>query len=473
MNNESGRIAPDYHIIPIDQVQVGDRARSEVGDLRELVDSIREHDLLHPIVLTRDNVLLAGYRRLSACKRLEWTHIYVRYLDECDSVTAREIELEENLARLDLSWPDEDRLRAEIDRLKRAKYGSHVAGMDGRGHHVEGPDGGWDSSDTAEALGVSQPTITTSIARVEAMELVPSIGDAPTRRAADREIDRFCQEIETELNIRQRNRARLPDMSESVMFGDCTTLMGTMSQECVDLIVTDPPYGIDVSGGTEGSGHRNPAEYDDDPVAVMATLRTAFREMRRLLRHSGHAYIFVGSKPVDQVVIIDLLAQSGFDVDPIPLIWHKNSHTTVDWDYRYAPCYESILFCSNRQRRLTGKRENIFRIDNDPDRIHTAQKPIALLRLLIEQSSAVGEVVFDPFMGSGSTLVAAIESGRRYIGMECGKATFDAARLRIARAVEAQTALGSGSRGGDKQEAIGAEGSEQEVPEGVIQSTTS
>lgn len=436
MNESSGRIAPDYHIIPIADVVVGERFRTELGDIYDLVDSIREHDLLHPIVCDRNNLLLSGFRRLTACKKLEWTHIYVRYIDECDTTTAREIELEENLARANLSWPDEDRLRTEIDRLKREKYGSHVAGMDGRGAHVDGPEGGWDSSDTARSLGVSQPTISTSIRRVEAMELLPNLEDAPTRRAADREIDRLVSEIETELNIRARNRARLPDMSEAVIFGDCIQLMSSMSQECVDLIVTDPPYGINVSGETANSGHRNPAEYDDDPVAVMAMLRSAFREMRRLLRGNGHAYIFCSSWPEEQVPIINMLAQAGFEVDPIPLIWVKNSHTTVDWDFRYAPNYESILFCTNRQRRLSEKRDAVFVVDNDPDRIHTAQKPLPLLKRLILQSSAEGEVVFDPFMGSGSTIVAAIAMKRRYLGIEVGRATFDAAKLRIAQELD-------------------------------------
>ncbi len=436
--SERGRIAPDYHIVPIDSITVGERFRTDPGDLYDLIDSIREHDLLHPLIVDRNNLLLAGFRRLSACRKLEWEHIYVRYLDECDPITAREVELEENLARENLNWQDEDRLRVEIDRLKREKYGSHVAGMDGRGDHVDGPAGGWDTVDTARALGVSQATISTSMQRVEAMELVPSIADAPTRRAADREIDRLVQEIETELNIRARNRARLPDMSEALMLGDCVQIMSSMSQECVDVIVTDPPYGIDVSGETANSGHRNPAEYDDDPVAVMGLLRSAFREMRRVLKYSGHAYVFCTSKTVDQAIVMEMLAQVGFDVEPIPLVWVKNTHTTVDWDYRYAPTYESILFCSNRQRQLATKRENIFIFDNDPDRIHSAQKPVALLSEFIRQSSAQGEVVFDPFMGSGSTIIAAICLGRRYLGIELGRATYDAAKLRIIHELEAR-----------------------------------
>ena len=76
--------APDYHVLPIDDVVIGERFRTDIEEssLHDLMDSIREHDLLHPIVLKRDNTLLAGFRRLTACQRIGWSDIYVRYIDE-------------------------------------------------------------------------------------------------------------------------------------------------------------------------------------------------------------------------------------------------------------------------------------------------------------------------------------------------------------------------------------------------------
>lgn len=420
-----------YHSLPIEDIKIGDRFRAGVGDLRDLKESILTHGLFHAIVIDREFNLLAGCRRLTACRELGHVSIYCRYIDEVDPLTAREIELEENLARENLSWQDEDRLRVEIDKLKRLKYGSSPSGP---GSDLSK---GWDQTDTARSLGVDKTTISRSVARVEAMAYVPSMELAPTRKAADRELDRFIQEIETELNLRIRGREALA-LSENLFLGDCIISMSTLSNESVDLIVTDPPYGVGIDGSTSNSGHRTPAEYEDDPVSVLAMLRTAFKEMRRVLKANGHAYIFATSVPSDQVRIINLLSESGFDVEPIPLIWIKDSHTTVDWDYRYAPSYESILFCSNRQKRLAAKRSDIFTFNNDPDRVHTAQKPVLLLRTFIEMSSAEGEVVFDPFMGSGSTIIASIRSLRRYIGMEHNKSIFGAAQVRIMNELESR-----------------------------------
>ena len=427
----------EYHVLPIDEIVIGERFRSGTGDLTDLKDSIETHGLLHPIVITRDKLLLAGFRRLTATRELGSTTIACRFFDECDDVTAREIELEENLARENLTWLDEDRLRAEIDKLKRAKYGSHYAGMGGQGN--TGTSDGWDSKDTAESLGVSESTISRSVARMEAMEFVPSMADAPTRRAADRELDRFIQEIETELNMRRR-KTEARALDEHILLGDCTALLSRMPNDSVDCIITDPPYGVDIKATTHDGGHRTPSGYEDDPVAIQALLRTAFKEMRRVLKHSGHAYIFCSSQPRDQITFIQLLENSGFDVDPIPLIWKKDSHSTVDWDYRFAPSYESILFCSNRQRRLADKTENVFDYPNDPDRIHTAQKPVALLSKFIELSTGPSEVVLDPFMGSGSTCIAAIRTGRKYIGMEVLQKMHDAAKIRIMNEVSARSA---------------------------------
>ena len=427
-----------FHSIEVDKIVIGERFRTDLGGkFNDLVESIREHGLFHPIVLTRDNVLLAGFRRVQSHKQLNLPIISCQFFDEIDELTSREIELEENYARADLDWLDEDRLRYEINELKRKKYGDHYAGMGGQGN--TGDTSGWDYQDTAQALGVSATTVGRSVARIEALQYLPELAEAPTRKAADREIDRLCQEIETELNLRRRNR-EAQVLTEFLQLGDCVNLLASLATDSIDCIVTDPPYGVDIKTSTHDGGHRTPAEYDDDPVSIHAMLRSAFKEMKRALKPSGHCYIFCSSRPEDQIRIIGLLFEAGFDIEPIPLVWCKDTHTTVDWDYRYAPSYESILFCSNRQRRLDHKRENVFVFSNVDTTLHTAQKPIALLSEFVAMSTSVGEVILDPFMGSGSTVIAAIRCDRRYIGMEHNESIYNAAKLRIMNELESRRA---------------------------------
>ena len=423
---EGGR--PMWHSLPITDIRVGERFREELGEIEKLKESIATYGLFHPVVIDRNFSLLAGFRRLSACRALNHTTIYCRFIDEVDELTAREIELEENLARKNLTWLEETRLRAEIDKLKKLKYGAADAGR----YSAEG--GGWSMRDTAVALNVDVSTVSRAVARMEAITWVPTIAEAQSAKAADREIDRLAQEIETELNLRRR-KAEAAALTTDLHHGDCLEVLRTLKAGSVDCIITDPPYGLDLDIITD-SNHRTHTEYIDTPEVIAALLKDAFKEMHRVLRDVGHTYVFSSSNPKHQVLAITLLEQAGFIVEPIPLIWVKDSHSTVDWDKRFAHSYESILFCSNRSRNLDHKRINVFTYNNDPNRVHTAQKPIALLTELIGMSTAVGELVLDPFMGSGSTCVAAARTGRRFVGIEIGKAIFDAAKLRVMNEVQ-------------------------------------
>src|ERR1700675_3225506 len=94
----------------IDQIQVGFRYRRDLGDVRALADSIAEVGLLHPVVVTAEGRLIAGQRRLEACRSLGWTDVAVTVVDLYQAARG---EAHENLVRKDL-------LPSEIVALKRA-----------------------------------------------------------------------------------------------------------------------------------------------------------------------------------------------------------------------------------------------------------------------------------------------------------------------------------------------------------------
>lgn len=425
---ERGESRPMLHSIPIEDIIVDERFRKDIGDLTDLSASIRSHGLFHPVVIDRNFHLLAGERRLVACKGLGWSGIYVRFLDEVDDLTRREIELEENLHRKAMAWVEEDLLRAEIDRIKRAKYGSAV----GSNQHATDP--GWTQAQTAVALDLDQSQVSRSLRRVAAIELLPELANETSRNVADKKIERLISDLETREALLTRAETGT-DLSSRFLLGDCATLLAQMPDASVDLIITDPPYGVDYDS-IGGSAHRTISEYEDSPEAVLAMLRTVATEMRRVLKPSGHAYFFFGIKLWYQTFL--LYERAGFEADPIPLVWIKNRWGTVNWDVRYAPQWEPIIFATNGQRKLAKARANVFIADSPAGkgRIHSAQKPVSLLCELIEQSSAPGETVLDPFAGSGSTLVAAHKLGRNYIGMERSEGVYNATKLRLLKFIE-------------------------------------
>jgi len=96
------RLAADIARVTIAKITVGVRRRQKLGNLRSLAKSIEEHGLLHPILLRHDTELVAGHRRLEACKQLGWTTIPARHVDGMTDEELRAVELEENTERLAL-----------------------------------------------------------------------------------------------------------------------------------------------------------------------------------------------------------------------------------------------------------------------------------------------------------------------------------------------------------------------------------
>src|SRR5208337_2967526 len=118
----------NFHEVLVHEITIGDRFRKDYGNLEALKASITHYTtdtfsgLLEPIILDRENNLLAGGRRLRAFTELNRPRIPAQYLDEIDAIQAREIELEENVQRKDLDWAEQCELIAEIDALKKIKY---------------------------------------------------------------------------------------------------------------------------------------------------------------------------------------------------------------------------------------------------------------------------------------------------------------------------------------------------------------
>ncbi len=104
--------------IQVDEIRIRKRIRKDPGDLRPLMESMRKHGILNPIVITTQNVLVAGYRRLEAAKRLGWQSVPVQVIDANDALTLLEIEIEENAARKDFSSDEMADAFTRMDKLK-------------------------------------------------------------------------------------------------------------------------------------------------------------------------------------------------------------------------------------------------------------------------------------------------------------------------------------------------------------------
>jgi len=201
----------------ISEIIVGERRREDLGDIEALAKSIRQYGLLHPIVVDDKKRLVAGERRLEACKQLGWEEISVTFLGELTEEQLCEIELEENIRRKDLSEYELSKSMVELAELKKETMATPAIVLGTRGSDegfYEGRKnpGGRPPKDRipekaiAEAVGVPLQTLRDAKAHVEAVEEFPELASVPKTHAI--EIARQLKSVPEPLREEKRRQIK-------------------------------------------------------------------------------------------------------------------------------------------------------------------------------------------------------------------------------------------------------------------------
>jgi site-specific DNA-methyltransferase (adenine-specific) len=152
------------------------------------------------------------------------------------------------------------------------------------------------------------------------------------------------------------------------------------------------------------------------------------REAYRLLKNDRHLYVFCNDHCIGPFRAA--LLEAGF-TPKRTLVWVKDQHTGGDLSGDYANRTEFILYAQKGRRALEGRRgDNVLEFPRVLRRQHPTEKPVGLMRYLIGKSTTPGELVLDPFAGSGTVCQAAKELGRRYLGVELVAGYVEVARGR-------------------------------------------
>ena len=217
---------------------------------------------------------------------------------------------------------------------------------------------------------------------------------------------------------------------------DAVTWLRSLPAASVDLVVTDPPYESlekhRAIGTTTRLKHSKSSSNDWFEIFGNERFEELFAEVYRVLKKDRHFYLFCDAETM--FVAKPLAEAAGFKFWK-PLVWDK---VTIGMGYHYRARYEFVLFFEKGKRRLhdlgvadilTAKRIRSG---------YPTEKPVDVAATLIRQSTSPGELVIDPFTGSGSTGVAAVTLGRNFAGTDiCLEArTVAVERLRGAGASE-------------------------------------
>jgi len=357
---------------------------------------------------------------LKAHQLLGLEEIEVKFLSDLTDLERREIEIEENLRRKNFTWAEEVKAKAEVDRIKREMYGSAI----------QGHGGGWGLKETAASLGDSIGTVSRDIRLAKAIEEFPELLKEKTKEAAWRKYQRLRErKVVKELSKKVRVSAEDCELVK----GDAVEMMKKLEAESVDLVLTDPPFAIALDKGFKTADFWAGKIYDDEVQSTLNTIDLVVKECYRVLKENRHLYIFFDIRHYGY--LLKMLKDAGFNVDETPCVWYKSGSPGVRAnEFSYAKNYE-LFFLAMKGRRPLNKQgqPNVFEEPKvAPHRkVHPTEKPTPLLRRLIEQSTQPGELVIDPFAGSGSTLVAALECNRKAWGCEIDDDYYGQALLKI------------------------------------------
>lgn len=198
--------------------------------------------------------------------------------------------------------------------------------------------------------------------------------------------------------------------------GDCLPFLKSLESQSVSAVISDPPYGIKIGGNGKITAVKEYTHVKWDDVGLTVE---QFQEIKRV---SINQAIFGFEH------LADILGRANSVI-----VWDKK--TRNNWDDNFSDCeivWSNVETPTKIFRHLW---MGALRVEKG-ERVHPTQKPIAVMKYIIERITEPNDIVLDPFMGSGSTGVACMELGRRFIGCEISPEYYSIAEKRIKQAAQ-------------------------------------
>ncbi len=397
------------------------RKTFDVKKHNELVNSIDAVGLINLPVM-RSKELVAGERRYRAIKDIyehgdsitycglvvKKNHFpYVDFVD-LDDITALEIELQENTRRNDLTWQESVAADGALIKMRRKlNPGYEVIELIEETGSPSNLQGMKDRLILAEHL--DDPIIAHAASPTEATKLLK-------------------RKLEDEFNtLLASDGMAIPSVHtiRHCVYEDLLTEMPPF-----DLLLTDPPYGINAKKikGSSKLAHK----YRDTAADVGLMMNTLARTSYNAAKKQAHAYVFCDFRRF--LFLEDLFSAAGWQVWPRPIIWHKDVGHIPAANYGPVANYECILFANKGEKPVQkAKATSVisFPVVKGEHKLHAAEKPVALYGELMQRSCIPGDIVVDPFCGSGTIFPAATDLNLIAYGCDIDASAIGAAKERM------------------------------------------
>jgi DNA modification methylase len=213
-----------------------------------------------------------------------------------------------------------------------------------------------------------------------------------------------------------------PSPAIELIHSDCLSVIPSLDDNSIDCLITDPPWQVEFD-----------EEFGTDKRTGLQLTKDMLSAIYPKLKDNSLCWLFCAAKHVIPGTIYNLLRSCGYFIYDDIFIWYKPTVAHSSNPYRelkkdYEP---ALLFSKGVGRDLVRPMFSVFSTKLQGHKLHPAQKPVDMLRQLIEVSTVPNELICDPFMGSGSTMVACKQSGRRGLGIELSDQWFSLAQSEI------------------------------------------
>jgi site-specific DNA-methyltransferase (adenine-specific) len=430
-------------LVPLHAIQIPqNRQRREFDEIRitELSESIASRKgLMHAIVLRDDGLtLVAGERRLRAIKRLvdhkrpfhhNGTPIPVGMvpytkLSQLSPLELMEAEYEEIVQRTDYTHLEKAKALSELHNLRslQAEARGQTQTLQATATEVLGrPALGGHITEVRNALLINSysadPEVAASKSAKEAFNIVK-------RKLTDKFTAALAKNVAAE-------KQSTPHVA---LHGDMETISGSLDPDQFDVIITDPPYGIEADkfsatdSGESGVRH----EYKDDKELAHKVMRSIIMHGSVVAKQDAAMYLFCDFTDFDW--LRGLVNQAGWTAWDRPIIWHKPSGGMMG-NTQHGPrrSYETIMFAYRGNKRTTGVYLDV--IVHQPSgltRGHSAEKPVPVYHNLLRRSTVPGMRVVDFCSGTGPIFPAANQLSLRATGIELSEKYYNVGLTRIA-----------------------------------------
>lgn len=420
------------------------RQRREIETKGGLEDSISRNGLIHPIVVDENLVLIAGERRLAACKNLKWTTIAVRFAKDLSDNERQIIELEENVKRSDLTWQEACLATSKIHLLHKE--------IDPR----------WTQLDTADVISNSQATIAKHLRVAEFLKR-----EDPRILAASSYMEAFniicrrdaraegnaLEELLKDFDLNDPVELPPPNTPASeILVGDpyapkpevrkglAETILHKSFLEWApsyngpkfNFVHCDFPYGINPFAGPQGQAGVD-SHYEDSPEIYFQLLNCLLDNHDRLFSISCHLMFWFSDRMKEETLRLFEKKAPSFRFATFPLIWHKSDNAGISFDPRRMPrhTYETCLFAARGDRQIVRVVGDSYSCPTN-NKLHPTCKPEPMLHHFFSMIVDDFTAMLDPTCGSGTSILAAERlSCQTCLGLESDWETAEMARLQL------------------------------------------